>query len=167
MIKNILRKFSLRTAEKELKSYLNDLNKGNDEQVAIILGHSALIYSQIIKKLPIIEEVTKEKNDVYVKELSSLVLQTGSLLKDYHSDGDIHNAAGVKLWNETFRCLCYTELNEYGIKMWSRLNSVSSLAKNYLTTLKQDFELKNNDTMVSKISEALEYVDLVPERYLK
>jgi hypothetical protein len=66
----MIKKLLIRIAEKELRSYLDDVNKGTDEQLAIILGHSAFIYSQIIKKLPIIEEVVKE--DIYSNEISDL-----------------------------------------------------------------------------------------------
>ncbi len=157
----MIKKLLIRRAEKELRSYLDDVNKGTDEQLAIILGHSAFIYSQIIKKLPIIEEVVKE--DIYSNELSDLVIQTNSLLKEYHSAGEIQEAAGVKLWNETFRCLCHKELNEYGVKIWNRFHSVVPLATNYLISLKQNF--KDDDPMATKLSEALDYVDLVPKRY--
>lgn len=165
MIKKFLLKFSLKTAERELQDYARKVSLGNSEQHGIILGHAYLIFAQVVKKLPITKEVISTQEDIYGKELADLVLQTNSLLKEYATDGDIQNAAGVKLWNETFRCLAHPELTRYGKEIWSYFANAQENAKEYLNDLENKFSEEENNNMVGKIREAKEYLFVVPARY--
>ena len=164
MIKNLLKKFSLKTAERELEDYSRKVALGNKEQHGMILGHAFLIFAQLVKKLPVAKKVIESKDDVYGKELADLVLQTNSLLKEYANCGDMENAAGVKLLNETFRCLSHPELTQYGTEIWFYFSKAQKDAEKYLDNLENRFvEQKNN--MATKIKEAKEYLFIIPDRY--
>lgn len=165
MIKKFLKKFSLQGAERELQDYVQKVSIGNSEQHGMILVHAYLIFAQMVKKLPIIKEIINTQEDIYGKELAVLVLQTNSLLKEYATDGDIQNAAGVKLWNETFRCLAHTELINYGKEMWSYFAKAQEDAQKYLNDLEIKFNEQGNDNMIGKIREAKEYLSVVPARF--
>ena len=165
MIKKFLKKFSIKTAERELQDYARKVSLGNSEQHGIILGHAYLIFAQIVKKMPIAKEVVNTQEDIYSKELADLVLQTNSLLKEYASDSDMQNAAGVKLWNETFRCLAHPELTNYGKEIWSYFAKAQENTKEYLDDLENKFSEQENYNMVGKIREAKEYLFVVPARY--
>ena len=88
IIKTILKKFSLKSAKREIEDYSQKVSMGNSEQHGIILGHALLIFAQLIKKLPVAKDAIESKNDTYGKELADLVIQTNSLLKEYYSCGD-------------------------------------------------------------------------------
>ena len=60
--------------KKEIISYLGKIKKGNDEQNAIIFGHAILIYSQLIKKFPLLPVMLEAKDDGDVGELDILVI---------------------------------------------------------------------------------------------
>lgn len=167
MIKHFLKKFSLRTAEREIEDYSRKVAMGNSEQHGIILSHALLIFAQLVKKLPVAKKVIESKDDVYGKELADLVLQTNSLLKEYASFGDMQNAAGVKLLNETFRCLAHPELTHYGTAIWSYFSNAQKDAEKYLDSIENKFLKQENNNMVTKIREAKEYLSIIPDRYKK
>jgi hypothetical protein len=165
MIKNFIKKFSLKTAEREIEDYSRKVAMGNSEQHGMILGHALLIFAQFVKKLPVAKKAIESKEDVYGKELADLVLQTNSLLKEYASCGDRENAAGVKLLNETFRCLAHPELTQYGTEIWSYFSKAQKNAEKYLDNLEDRFIEQGNNNMVTKIREAKEYLFIIPDRY--
>lgn len=165
MMGNFLKKFNIKTAERELEDYRQKVSLGSKEQHAIILAHAYLILAQLVKKLPIVKMVITSQNDIYGKELTGLILQTNELLKEYANDKDMQNAAGVKLWNETFRCLAHPELTHYGTKIWGYFSKAQKEAEEYLDNLEERFDKQNNNNMVTKIREAKEYLLVIPCRY--
>ena len=167
MIRNFLKTVGMKTAARELEDYTKKVSMGDREQHGIILGHAYLNFAQLVKKLPVIMEVITSQDDIYGKELADLVLQTNGLLKEYSDDKDMLNAAGVKLWNETFRCLAHSELTHHGIKIWSYFSKAQKDAEAYLDNLEERFDKQNNKNMVTKIREAKEYLFIIPERYKK
>lgn len=167
MIGKFLKSFSIKTAERELEDYTQKVSMSSREQHGIILGHAYLIFAQLAKRLPIAKKVITSQDDIYGKELLGLILQTNSLLKEYANDKDMQNAAGVKLWNETFRCLAHPELTHYGTKIWSYFSQAQKVAEEYLDNLEERFDKQKNNNMVTKIREAKEYLLLIPERYKK
>jgi hypothetical protein len=167
MIKNLLKKFSIKTAVKELEDYTQKVSMCDREQRGMILGHSYLIFAQLVKIDPVIKEIITSQDDIYGKELGILVLETNSLLKEYANDKDTLNAAGVKLWNETFRCLRHPELTHYGTKIWSYFSKAQKDAEEYLENLEERFDRQNDTNMVTKIREAKRCIFMIPERYKK
>lgn len=165
MIKKFLKNFSLNTAERELEDYSQKVLIGNSEQHGIILGHAYLIFAQFVKKFPIAKKVLEIEDDIYRKELADLVLQTNSLLKEYNRARDIENAAGVKLWSETFRCLAHPELTHFGKEIWSYFDKAQKEAEEYLNNLEAKFTEQENHNMIDKIREAKKYLSIVPARY--
>lgn len=165
MLKIFLKNFSLNTAEREIEDYALKVSIGDSEQHGIILGHAYIIFAQLVKKLPIAKKILETKDDIYGKELADLVLQTNSLLKEYISVHDMENASGVKLWNETFRCLMHPELSYLGESIWSDFNKAQTKAKKYLNNLETKFTEQENHNMINKIKEAKKYLFLVPVRY--
>lgn len=164
MIRKFFEKISLRIAEQELQGYVQKLSAGSREQNGIVLGHAYLILAQMAKKFPIVKKVVETKEDVYSKELAILVLQTNSLLKQYIADGDIKNAAGMKLWNETFRCLAHPELTNYGKEIWFYFSKAQEDAKEYLDSLEIKFCEQGNHNMIVKTREAKDCLFMVPAR---
>ncbi len=165
MIKKFLKKFSLNTAEKELEDYLVKVSIGNSEQHGMILARACLIYAQLVKKLPILKDIMETKEDVYGGEVADLILETNSILKEYNNSGEAYNAAGLKLLNETLRCLAHPELTHLGKEIWSYFTSAQKEAEEYLDSLESGFAERENDDMVTKVGEAKQYITFVPVRY--
>tara|TARA_Y100000310_G_C20521370_1_gene733838 strand:- start:222 stop:752 length:531 start_codon:yes stop_codon:yes gene_type:complete len=165
MIRNFFKKSSLRIAERELEAYVKKVAIGDIEMRGMILGHACLILSQLIKKVPVLEKIIGTEGGVFEKELSYLVLQTNDLLKEYCRSEDMRNASGVKLWNETFRCLSHPELTSLGKEMWSYFVVAQENAKEYLDALDIKFVEQGDDSMLRKIREAKNFIPLVPARY--
>jgi len=96
---NFLKKFAFKTAESELKDYIQKLSLADKKDLGLILGHSYVILSQLIKKYPEIKEIIRYagEDDKYSKELSSLVLQTNRIIKDFYNMNEVEDATGMKL----------------------------------------------------------------------
>ena len=86
-------------------------------------------------------------------------------MKDYNKAGEYLNAAGLKFLNETFRCLVHTELDKYGKEIWDRCRQALGLSRKYLEDMKQHYGEKGNDDMVSKLTDAMNCLGVVPFRY--
>ena len=52
-----------------------------------------------------------------------------------HKQSDFESAAGMKLLNETFRCMLHPELYIYGIKVWDHFEDMDEEVKQYLNDL--------------------------------
>ena len=165
MIKKFFKKLSLKTAERELKDYSQKVSTGNREQHSIILGQAYLIFAQLVKKFPMAKKIIETKDDIYGKELIDLISQTNSLLKEYNSACEMENAAGLKLWNETFRCLAHPELTHFGKEIWFYFARSQKEAEKYLDNLEKKFDEKGNSNMVGKVKEAKNYLSIIPTRY--
>jgi hypothetical protein len=165
MIGNFLKSFSIKKAEQELEGYTQKLSMESEEQHGIILAHAYLILAQLVKMLPMAKMVISSQDGIYGKELTSLIVQTNNLLKQYTKGKDIGNAAGVLLWYQTFRCLSHPELSHYGTKIWDYFSKAQKDAEEYLDNLEEFFDKQDNHSMVAKIREAQEYLSVVPEKF--
>jgi len=165
MIKKLFYRFSLKTAERDLKAYLDKLCSGHVEQLAMILAHSLLVYSQLLKLIPGLKKLIDSSDEGYDLDINDLVIQTNSLAKEYQKDSDGLNAAGTMLWNHTFRCLRHPELKKYGQEIWKVLNKTYPYVRDYFNELKQRCTESKNLSMVEKINEAENYIGVIPEKF--
>lgn len=166
MFKKFFEKFFLNTAEKTLSDYVQKVSMLTSEERGIHLAYSCLTLLHLMDESDIdIEKIINTKEDIYGGELSDLVLQTNSLLKDYNRAGEMQGAAGTKVWNETFRCLIYPELTHYGKEMWSYLYGAQKEANEHLDTLEEMFNQKERAENVLKVNVARKYLDLIPSRF--
>ncbi|EKE16180.1 MAG: hypothetical protein ACD_11C00028G0007 [uncultured bacterium] len=79
--------------------------------------------------------------------------------------GEMQGAAGAKVWNETFRCLIYPELTQYGKEIWEYLSGAQKEASEHFDTLEEIFNQKGMVANVLKINVARKYLSLTPARY--
>lgn len=165
MLNKIFKKWAINGKRREVEKYLYQVSLGDIEDHWTILAHGALIMSQFIKKIPVAMQVIKMIEDEYAWEAAILVLKTNTLLNDYSSAHDIENSAGIKLWNETFRCLSSPELKDIGINLWKYFTKSQNEAKKYLIRLERNYVIQGNDDMVIKINEAMNYITLIPTQY--
>ena len=88
-----------------------------------------------------------------------------SLLNDYHKAGESLNAAGVKLWNITFRCMSDNSFRHYGQALWKKSSQSFEYAKEHLKNELEMAERGGKGKMVEKIKGALSLYDYVPPQF--
>jgi hypothetical protein len=159
------KKFSLGTTEKELRSYLEGLEFGSDDQIAQILGHSALHYTQLEIHMPLVGDIVRSHAPILENSLFNYFSMTTGLVKQYRETGQRLNAAGAMVWNQSFRCLCHSELSDCGTQIWSRLLQVSDLSENYLESIRGLKETEQGDVIKGNIDQAKLIVHQPPARF--
>lgn len=162
MLKRIFRSFGLKTAQKELKHYLSAAEKCSDYQLGEVFAWAMLVYDDLVESAPLVGKILVEKDDLYGEDLASLILATNNLLKKHDNSSWL---SGVKFWNETFRCLAYPELTEYGSKIWRLFRKNRKGADNYLDVLLR-YSVKNkNEKSIKNLKRAKKYLLLTPKRF--
>jgi len=166
---NFLKKFALKTAENEFKDYLQKLSLMDKEDLGLILGHAYIIISQFVKKYPYVREVINNCNDdKYKKELIHLVFESNRLVREFYNAKELEDAAAMKLWNETFRCLQQPEFTAYGKTFWSFYDGAQKEAKKYLDDLIESCGVKEgSEEVVNRIEEGKEWLFIVPSKFKK
>jgi len=165
-------KFARNTAKYALNKYLNTVENLSDEELAIVFGCAAVIYSQLIVKFGSglsyamtkfsgseLSVLGKSEN---AKLLLDIVMQTNQIIIDLYNSGNKDDSAGLELLNMTFRCMLYPELYPIGIEIWDKYQPTKLLAKNILINKREEFNEKGKEMGMkeSEIEEKLESLDL-------
>lgn len=153
---NIFKKFVEKRNTKELHTYIQQVHGGDSETLGAILAHSLLIYSQLLRIKPFLNEIA-ERDKKAENEAALMIVETNRLLNEYSKDTDEFNrlnAAGIKLLNMTFRCIAHPDLSQYSDDIWSYFKKAQTNADNYLLEMKNKFVIEENEKMVQKIDEA-------------
>lgn len=167
LYKFMFKKFFLKISEREVRDYTENISLLTSEERGIHLAYSCLTFIHLVGESDVdVEKIINTKEDIYGGELTDLVLQTNSLLKDYIRAGEMQGAAGTKVWNETFRCLVHPEFTQYGKRIWGNLSAARQEAVEHLSELQEIFKGKGRNDMVLRIEKAKQYVDLIPSRFL-
>jgi hypothetical protein len=169
MFKQFFEKKFINIAERDLREYTQQVSMLTSEECGLHLAYACMSLLSMVEDEDSvdIEKIINTKENIYGKELSTLVLKTNRLVKDYNYAQEMQGAAGTKVWNETFRCLIHPELTIYGEEIWSYLSDARHGASLHLDEIEEMFIRKGNDSSALKIKEARKYLDLIPARFVK
>ena len=160
-----LAKAGMKRSEEEITKFLGLFKSGDEEQNGIIIGRAALIHYSLSSLDPKFSKLINSGVGENQGPIKNYILQLNSLLNDYHKAGESSNAAGVKLWNITFRCMSNNSFRHYGQALWNRASASFEYAKEHLKNELEMAASLGKGKMVEKIKGALSLYDYVPPQF--
>ena len=160
-----LAKAGMKRSEEEITKFLSLFESGDEEQNGIIIGRAALIHYSLSSLDPAFSKLINSGVGENQGRIKNYILQLNSLLNDYHKAGESSNAAGVKLWNITFRCMSNNSFRHYGQALWNRASASFEYAKEHLKNELEMAASLGKGKMVEKIKGALSLYDYVPPQF--
>jgi hypothetical protein len=124
--------WGLRSSEKEIVSFLSLFSQGGVEQNGAVLGMAALLHHQFKVKDPEFETLVNSKKGENHGHISTHIIQLNRLVNEFHKVGRYDEAAAMKLWNITFRCMSHESLHHYGVSLWQVASRSFPEAKKWL-----------------------------------
>ena len=158
-------KFGLKKSEEEITNFLGMFELGDEEQNGIIIGRAALIHYSLSSSAPEFSMLINSGVGENQGPIINYIPQLNSLLNDYHKTSDSINAAGVKLWNITFRCMSNNSFRHYGQSLWNRASASFEYANEHLKDELEMAESLGKKKMVEKIKGALGLYDYIPPQF--
>lgn len=165
MIKKLLAKWGLRASEKEITSFLSLFSQGNVQQNGIVLGMVALFHHQFTLKDPDFETLVNSKKGENQGPISAYIIQLNRLVNEFHKAGRFDEAAAMKLWNITFRCMTDESLHHHGISLWKIASSSFPEAKKWLSTKLEYAEKASHHRDAPDLKSAMKFYNFVPPQF--
>jgi len=165
MIKKLLRKWGLSGSEKQIETFLHLFTQGDIEQNGMVLGWAALLHYQIMSKDPEFERLLNSKKGENQGPISMFIFQLDSLGNDLHKAGRMEEAAGMKLWNITLRCMSDDTLYHHGTLLWKTASVSFPEAKNWLENKLTHPIESGTSRDQSNLSGALKIYNFVPPQF--
>lgn len=160
-----LAKSGMKKSEGEITTFLALFESGDEEQNGIIVGSAALIHYSLSSLDPDFSKLINSGVGENQAAILRYIPQLNSLLNDYHKAGESLNAAGMKLWNITFRCMSNNSFRHYGKALWDRSSESFEYAKEHLKNELGMAKSLGKGVMAEKIKGALGLYDYVPPQF--
>jgi len=157
MFRKLLLGVSKKTAEKEIRSYLSDLDIASQSEKQETYQRAVVIFAQFVERHG--DEITDiffkcnakelniESKSEYVKNIDQFVRASNSAVNAMNKRGSFEDAAGMKLLNETLRCMLHPHLYNYGTKVWDHFEGFDSNVEQYLREFKKSNPQINNEIL--------------------
>ena len=160
-----LAKKGLKRSEEEIKNFILLFEEADDEQKGITLGMAAMLnYSLSSADLEFSKLVNSDLGNNQ-GPISSYILQLNRLVGDFHKAGEYENAAGMKLWNITFRCMTNNAFHHYGQDLWITASKYFDHGKIFLESQIERFESSGNENALEKLKGGLSIFDYIPPQF--
>lgn len=160
-----LAKFGLKRSEEEIKNFISLFESGDVEENAVVVGRAALIHYAFSQLDPEFSKLVNSQVGENQGPISTYIIQLNKFLNDYHKSGEVQNAAGVKLWNITFRCMSNNSFRHYGKQIWEIASKSIESAKQYLEEEMNNAKSLGQETMMERCQGALGLYDYIPPQF--
>jgi hypothetical protein len=157
--------WGLRMSEKQIMTFLDLFSQGDIEQNGAVLGMAALLHHQIKTKDPQFETLVNSKKGENQGPISVYIFQLNRLVNEFHKSGRYDEAAAMKLWNVTFRCMSHESLHHYGVEIWKIAAQSFPVAKQWLKEKLKQAERAGNKQDAASLKEALKLYNYVPPQF--
>jgi hypothetical protein len=166
MIKKLLRKWGLSGSEKQIETFLHLFTQGDIEQNGMVLGWAALLHYQIMSKDPEFESLLNSKKGENQGPVRTYILQLNRLGNQLQKAGRIWEAAGMNLWNMTFRCMSDESLHHHGLILWKTASISFPVARNWLENESAYMKEAGSERDKSSLSGALKIYNFIPPQFV-
>ncbi len=160
-----LAKFGLKRSEEEIKNFLSLFGSGDLEENGMVVARAALIHYRSSSLDPEFSKLVNSQVGENQGPISTYILQLNKLLKEFHGSGEYQNAAGMKLWNITFRCMSNNSFRHYGTTIWENAAESFESAKQYLENELEKASSTGNEKMADYVKGALALYDFIPPQF--
>jgi len=131
----------------------------------MILGKAALIHYSFGSLDPEFSKLVNPQLGENQGPISTYIKRLNKLPNEFHSAGEFQNAAGMKLWNITFRCISNNSFRHYGVELWKNAAKSFGSAREYLENELEQATRMGNEQMVDKLKGALGLYDFIRPQF--
>lgn len=165
MIGKLFLNWGLRKSEKEITSFLDTFSRLGTSEIGKVVGMAALFHHQYSQKDPEFEVLLNSDRGNNQGPISIRVLELNKLVNDMHRAGRLEDAASMKLWNITFRCMTHETLHHYGLLLWQIASTGFSEAKQWLQARLEYAEKSGHQRDAPNLSKALRLYNFIPPQF--
>lgn len=165
MIGKLFLNWALRKSETEISSYLASFSKISAWEVGKVVGMATLFHHQYTEKDPEFEVLLNSKKGENQGPISLRVMELNKLVNDMRRAGRLEDAASMKLWNITFRCMTHDTLHHYGMSLWRVASRGLPEAKQWLEARLEYAENSGHQRDAANLKKALKLYDFVPPQF--
>ena len=158
-------KFGLKGSEREISTFIKSFESGPSDQNGMILGTSAMIHYSMSSLDPEFSMLLNSGLGENQGAISRYILQLNKLVNEYSRDGEKLNAAAMRVWNITLRCMSHNSFRHYGQYFWAKASENFEMSKMYLEQLLLECIEQENKKMEMKARGGLGLVDFIPPQF--
>jgi hypothetical protein len=127
-----IEKWLLSGSKKEIEKFLETFSQGDIEQNGMVMGWAALMHYRLLTISPEFGKLINSMKGEEKAEISAFILQLNQFGNGLYKEGHLEEAAGMKIWNITFRCMSDESFHQYGMKLWNIAAESFSEAQSWL-----------------------------------
>ena len=147
------------------QNFLALFESGNVEENGMVVGRAALIHYAFSQLDPEFTKLVNSQVGENQGPIGSYIIKLNKYINDFHKSGEFPNAAGMKLWNITFRCMSNNSFRHYGQQIWNIASSSFDAAKDYLEEQFSEAKEMEQEQMVERCHGALGLYDYIPPQF--
>lgn len=165
MIGKFLLSWGLRKSESEVNSFLTLFSGLGASEIGKVVGMAAVIHCQYTEKDPEFERLLNSRKGENRGPISTRILELNGLVNEMNRTGRLEDAASMKLWNITFRCMTHDTLYDHGVVLWKIAAKSFPEAKQWLTDRLADAQNSGHQRDALNLRKALPLYNYVPPQF--
>ena len=165
MFKKFFLDWALRKSEAEVISFLSTFTTLSASEIGKVVGMAALMHYQYRQKDPEFEVQLNSNKGENRGPISIRILELNRLVNEINRAGRLEDAASMKLWNITFRCMMHETLHQYGISVWKTAEKGFPEAKRWLGVRLEHAQKSGHQPDAPNLRNALTLYNYVPPQF--
>lgn len=165
VIKKFLLNWGLRKSEAEVDSFLTIFTVLGASEIGKVVGMAAVIHCQYTEKDPEFERLLNSRKGENRGPISVRILELNGLVNDMNRARRLEDAASMKLWNITFRCMTHDTLHDRGIVLWQTAAKGFPEAKRWLKDRLAHAESSGHQRDAPNLKKALPLYNYIPPQF--
>lgn len=166
MIKKFLEKWTRGSSEKLINQFLTSFEQADSFQNGMLLGWAAILHYQMMSKDSEFEKLLNSKRGENQGAVSAYILQLNSLGNQFNKAGRMGEAAGMKLWNITFRCMSDDLLHHYGVSLWQTAAMSFADTRSWLENKSAQLNETGSERDKNSLSGSLKIYNYIPPQFM-
>jgi len=160
-----LTQWALKRSESEILDFHLRFTSFAPEAKGHVMGLAALLHCQIEAKKPEFQKLIRSANGENVGSISALIVEFSSLVRELARDQRLDEAAALKLWVVTLRCMSHPPFQHHGVALWSNAALSFAVGEDWIREQIKIEALRGNSKIVEDLTSALERSRFIPPQF--
>lgn len=130
-----------------------------------VVGRAAFMHHIYRQKDPKFEAELNSGRGENQGPIALRIIELNNLANKMNRAGHLEDAASMKIWNITFRCMSYDALHQYGVELWRTAESGFPEARQWLITRLEHAQSSDHQRDELNLRNALNLYNYVPPQF--
>jgi hypothetical protein len=162
-----IEKWLLGGSKKEIEQFLANFSQGDIEQNGMVMGWAALMHYHLLTINPEFDKLINSMKGKQKAAISAYILQLNQFGNGLYKEGRLEEAAGMKIWNITFRCMSDESFHQYGMNLWKIAAESFSEAQSWLEYKLVIAQGSCDEHGENSLSGALKIYNYIPPQFVE